>query len=93
MLAHDTMKRFQILHPHVEPKQIQRHDFGQREFLLPTSFVLPGVPQLLAKGSMKKSLKKSSTKVKRKVSSLVLIDNLLRYGVLSNTFYYILRRL
>jgi len=57
MRTNNPMKGLQILHPHVEPKQIQRHYFGQREFLLPSSFVLPEMPELLAKGSMKKSLK------------------------------------
>ena len=64
--TNDLMKRLQILHSYVESQQIKRHYFGKDELLLPTPFVFPEVAELLAKGSMKKSLKKVINKGKKK---------------------------
>ena len=64
--SNDPMKRLQILHSHVESQQIQRHHLRQGKLLLPTPFVFPKVSKFLAKGSMKKSLKKVINKGKKK---------------------------
>ncbi len=63
--ADKPMKGLQILHSHREPQQVQRHYFRQGEFLFPTSFVFPEVSELLAEGSMKKSLKKIINECKK----------------------------
>ena len=65
MRTYNPMKGLQILHPHRESQQVQRHNFGQGQLLFRAPFVLPEVPKLLPEGSMKKSLKKIINECKK----------------------------
>ena len=65
MRTYNPMKGLQILHPHREAQQVQRHHFGQGELLFRAPFVFLEVPKLLPEGSMKKSLKKIINECKK----------------------------